>query len=114
VVDVPHGTTPTNSIKSWNRPLTWVKAAIEALTQALFAASDAAARRHGWQITSTRYGFARVYRDPRFDTLTSCPDCRGHSVDPDGIECLRCHGTGRIVIKPDAQSSSDLPPERLT
>jgi hypothetical protein len=114
VVDVLHRTTSTRKIKPWKQPLTWVKAAIEALTHALFAASDAAARQRGWQVTSTWSGLGRLYRDPRFDTLTSCPACRGHGVDPNGIECLQCHGTGRIVIKPDAQSSSDLPPGRLT
>jgi hypothetical protein len=114
VVDVPHRTTSRISIKTWNWPLTWVRAAIEALTQALFAASDAAARQRGWHVTSTQCGFARVYRDPRFDTLASCPACCGHGADADGIECPPCHGTGRVVIKPDAQSSSDLPPGKLT
>lgn len=114
VVDVPHRTTSRISIKTWNWPLTWVRAAIGALAQALFAASDAAARHHGWEVTSTRYGLGRVYRDPRFDTLASCPACRGDGVDADGIECPPCRGTGRVAIKPHAQSSSGLPPRRPT
>jgi hypothetical protein len=113
-VDVPYRTTSKKSIKSWNRPLTWAKAATEALAQALFAATDASARQRGWQVTSTRCGFGRRYRDPRFDTLTPCPAYDGRRVHADGIECPRCHDPGRIAVKPDAQSSSDLQPGRLT
>jgi hypothetical protein len=111
-VDVPHRTTSRISIKTQNGPLTWVRTATEALTRALFAASDAAARERGWQVTPIRRGFGRVYRDPRFGTLASCPACRGDGVDADRIECPRCHGTGRVMIKPGAQSSPGLPPRR--
>lgn len=111
---MPHDTTSTNSIKHWNRPLTWVRAAIDTLTRRLFAAGDAKARQHGWQVTSTQHGFGREYRDPRFDTLTPCPGCRGRGVQISGIECQRCRGSGRLVIKPKDQPSSDLPPRGLT
>lgn len=111
---MPHRTTPTNSIKYWNRPLTWIIAAIDSFARGLFAASDARARQHGWQVTSTRHGFARLYRDARFDTLAPCPSCHGQGVQASGAECLRCHGSRHMVTKPDAPPSSDLPPGRLT
>jgi hypothetical protein len=114
VVDMPHRTTPANSIKSWNRPLTWVRTAIGILTQLLFASSDASAQRYGWQVTSTRLGLGRQYRDPRFDLLRSCPGCRGRSVLPGGIKCPTCRGSGRITIKPAGRPSSGLPPRGLT
>jgi hypothetical protein len=36
----------------------------------LFRANDTEARWRGWQITRVRGGLGRVYRDPRFDTLS--------------------------------------------
>jgi DnaJ-class molecular chaperone len=111
---MPHRTTAKKSIKCGTWPLTRVRVLVNALTRALFDASDAAARRYGWQVTSTRHGFGRLYRDPRFDAIRICPACRGHGVQTDGTECLRCRGSGRIVIKPGVQPLSDPPPGRLT
>jgi hypothetical protein len=103
-------TTPESSIKCAKRPLTWVRACVDAFTRALFDTSDATAQRHGWQITPIHHGFGRLYRDPRFDTIALCPTCHGHQADE--TKCLRCLGSGRIVINPDTQPSSDLPPGR--
>ena len=77
---MPYATTSTNSINHWNRLPTWVRAAISTLMRRVFASGDARARQQGWQVTSTRYGFGRQYRDPRFDTLTRCPACHGRGV----------------------------------
>jgi hypothetical protein len=102
VVDVPNGSTSRNSIKPWKRATTWIKTTLDARTREWFAADDAAARAQGWQVTSLRYGLGRLYRDPRFDTLGSCPACRGCGTDSDERECACCDGAGRIVIKPGA------------
>ena len=64
----------------------------------LFAAGDARARGRGWQVTVHRGGLARHYRDPRFDLLTTCPQCRGAGVDADDRPCRRCPGTGRLTL----------------
>ena len=61
----------------------------------LFAADDARARGYGWQITAQRGGLGRSYRDPRFDLLATCTECRGTGVDADDSPCWVCPGTGR-------------------
>lgn len=111
---MPHRTTPANSIKRWNRPLTWIRTAIDTFAQGLFASSDAAAQQYGWRVTPTRIGLGRQYRDPRFDTLMSCPGCRGRGVRSSGIKCPTCRGSGRVMIKPNDQPSPGLPPRGLT
>ena len=64
----------------------------------LFAADDARARGRGWQVTAQRGGPGRSYRDPRFDLLIRCPQCRGTGVDADDRPCRRCPGTGRLTL----------------
>ena len=43
----------------------------------LFAMNDTEAYWRSWQITKTRGGLGRSYRDPRFGTLAECPRCHG-------------------------------------
>ena len=62
---MPHRTTAKKSIKHKKWPLTRLRALVNALTRALFEASDATAQQHGWQVSSTRHGFGRRYRDPK-------------------------------------------------
>jgi hypothetical protein len=64
----------------------------------LFAADDAQARRRGWQVTAWRGGRGRSYRDPRFDLLIRCPECRGVGAGADDRPCRRCPGTGRLTL----------------
>ena len=65
----------------------------------LFQAGDARASQHGWQVTTRHAGWARTYRDPRFDRLLSCPACRGTGTDAaEERACGRCAGTGRITV----------------
>jgi hypothetical protein len=110
---MPHRTTHTNLNKLWNLPLSWIKPVLLALIQRLFDASDTAARQHGWQVSSIHRGFGRKYRDPRFDTLASCKDCRGCGIMPSGNSCQRCSGTGRIIIQSGTEPSSSPPPRGL-
>jgi hypothetical protein len=100
-----HRTTHTDLSKLSNLPFTWIRSIRTALTQRLFAATDTTGRQHGWQASSTRWGFGRRYRDPRFDTLASCGDCRGRGITSPGNPCHKCGGTGRITVQP-----ADEPP----
>jgi hypothetical protein len=66
----------------------------------LFARSDARGRACGWEVSRSRSGLSRSYRDPRFDRLQRCPRCAGSGTNPTGGECARCSGTGRLVHDP--------------
>jgi hypothetical protein len=64
----------------------------------LFAAHDAQARKNGWQIIPTNGGLGRCYRDPRFDSLATCPACPDAS-DQEDPPCQLCSGSGRVVLR---------------
>ena len=64
----------------------------------LFAGNDEEARWRGWSIEERRAGLARVYRDPAFDRLVQCPDCRGAGVTTAEFRCAPCSGTGRLIL----------------
>jgi prenyltransferase beta subunit len=68
-VDVTHRTTCTDRVYSFLRRL---KSSLSALEQRVFAASDANARRYGWQITRVQGGLSRNYRDAGFGYLSTC------------------------------------------
>jgi hypothetical protein len=51
-------------------PLDLVIRLLRTLGGKIFQADDRYARDRGWQITSSRSGLSRTYRDPRFDSLT--------------------------------------------
>jgi hypothetical protein len=104
---MPHRTTTLSRLSSL--PLTYIRSSLTILTQPLFAAFDTAARQHGWKVRSTHCGFARKYRDPRFDTLASCHDCHGRGSTALGNQCPRCGGTGRITVKPASEPPSKPP-----
>ncbi len=77
--------------------LSWLAAIPRRLGDRLFVMNDTEAYWRGWQITKTRGGLARCYRDPRFDTLAECPQCRGAGVTAD-LACVPCLGTGRMTL----------------
>jgi hypothetical protein len=77
--------------------LSWLAAIPRRLGDRLFVMNDTEAYWRGWQITKTRGGLARRYRDPRFDTLAECPKCYGAGVTAD-LPCVPCLGTGRITL----------------
>jgi hypothetical protein len=62
-----------------------------------FAMNDTEAYWWGWQITKTRGGLGRRYRDPRFDALAACTRCTGAGVRADA-PCGPCLGTGRVSL----------------
>ena len=89
-------TSPTSENKVRNRLVHWLLNRLEETGNRLFAADDATAREHGWQIIPRHHGLSRQYRDPRFDTLISCPRCRG-SGGTDEQPCPACQATGRLT-----------------
>ncbi len=90
-------TSPTSEFKARTRLVRWLRKQAETAGQRLFARDDLRAVEHGWQITTRCGGLGRQYRDPRFDTLRSCPRCAG-SGTADGEPCGVCAATGRVTV----------------
>jgi hypothetical protein len=86
--------TPRSSI------LTRIFVATNRLGDTLFARSDARARDCGWEVSRSRSGLHRSYRDPRFSMLHRCVRCDGSGTNSHGTDCARCYGTGRVVHDP--------------
>jgi len=103
-------TTDTSHCKIYLRLLAWLKASFDQPRQRLFAATDATARQHGWQIISLSGGLGRRYRDPRFDNLASCLQCRGSGARVSGSPCQTCAGTGRVTLT--VQTTDPPAPQR--
>ena len=103
-----HGTTRSDQWR-WRRGLHKCLLRVGAR---LFASSDAAARRHGWQVTVRRGGLGRSYRDPRFDQLgrdsTTARGTGSPALRPtDGVTR---HGTDRIRRGPAPRGDAGRPP----
>lgn len=75
----------------------WIGRLIEDLEDRIFAADDARARARGWQVTRRPSGFARLYRDPRWDLASACADCAGRGQTPAG-GCATCSGRGTVWL----------------
>ena len=88
---------PTSEYKARTRLVRWLRTWVEAAGQRLFTRDDLLAVHHGWQITTRCGGLGRQYRDPRFDTLRSCPRCAG-SGTAGGGPCGTCAATGRVTV----------------
>ena len=71
----------------------------------LFRQPDERAARHGLQVTVRRRGWARTYRDPRFDRCSRCGRCVGTGIDTMTL-CRICNGTGRLVRDDHARVDS--------
>ena len=78
--------------------LNWLRASLAQCGARVFAATDATARQHDWQIVATLGGLGRRYRDPRFDSLAACAPCGGRGARTPGDPCQACEGTGRITV----------------
>jgi hypothetical protein len=103
VVAMPHRTTRTDHRKIHRFLPGSLRACLAALGEHAFATADADARRRGLQVTPTQGGLGRRYRDPRFDTLALCPDCRGRGFTAPANPCRNCGGTDRIIVVPAAE-----------
>lgn len=108
MVAMPHRTTRSNRCKMHIYLLDRLRTTLVATGERAFTATDADARQHGWQVTSTQGGLGRRYRDPRFGTLAACLDCRG--VKSPANSCQVCSGTGQVVTEPAADAPSGPPP----
>jgi hypothetical protein len=86
-------------------PLRWMRSALAALARRLLADSDTTARQFDWEVTTTRWGLGRGYRDRRFDGLAACGTCAGRGSLSQGNRCGGCGGTGRVTVRP-----ADEPP----
>jgi hypothetical protein len=76
--------------------LSWLAALPGRLGDRLFTMNDTEAYWRDWQIIKTPGGLGRRYRDPRFDLLAQCRQCRGAGGTA-GRPCPPCLGTGRIT-----------------
>jgi hypothetical protein len=101
-------TSPTSEYKAQTRLVRWLRKRAETAGQRLFARDDLTAVQHGWQIISRRGGLGRQYRDPRFNTLRTCPRCAS-SGTVDGDPCGACAATGRITVPADTEDGEVRP-----
>ena len=80
--------------------LSWLAYIPRRLGDHLFTWNDTEAYWRGWQITKVHGGLGRRYRDPAFDTLAACPQCRGGGANTKNgradTPCAPCLGTGRV------------------
>ena len=104
-----NATSPTSEDKARTRLVRWLRKRAETAGQLLFACDDLRAVNHGWQIIIRCGGLGRQYRDPRFDTLRSCPDCAS-SGTAGGEPCGECAATGRITI-PTPRTGGEVRPD---
>ncbi len=88
---------PDRQDKASQGPASWLAERLQAAGNRLFAEDDRKAREHGWEITCRHGGLARRYRDPRFDTLTTCRWCHGTGRTGEQA-CPACRGTGRLRL----------------
>lgn len=112
MVAMPYRTTRTDRRKIHSFLLIPLRTSLAALCERAFASTDADARQHGWQVTLTQDGLGRGYRDPRYDTLAECPECRGRGAKGLASPCRGCCGTGRVIIEPEADPPSSPQPRR--
>jgi hypothetical protein len=86
-------------------PLTRIRGATSRMGEILHRRADARAAARGWEITTTRAGLGRTYRDGRWRYAGPCPRCAGEGVDRLGNECPRYAGAGRLVHRPGRWAS---------
>lgn len=76
-------------VKQLSRIASWLESAI-------FGGPDLDAIARGWQVRRER-PFHRTYRDPRWDTISACPACRGSGTQG-AAPCDDCDGRGTIRL----------------
>jgi hypothetical protein len=82
------------------RPGAWFEGQLRRIGDQLFAAQDARARQRGWQITRQQGGLGRVYRDPRFDLLATCPAAAALTGTEGRAAITRVPAAGRSTVRP--------------
>ncbi len=76
----------------------WIAGIIQRAGDLIFMANDEEAYWRGWTIERRLAGLGHRYRDPLFDSLASCPHCRGLGITATESLCVKCSGTGRVTI----------------
>ena len=69
-----------------------------ALERWIFRAPDLDAAARGWQV-SRPAPFRRVYRDPRWDSISACLPCNGAG-------CVACDGRGTVRLDTHADAAA--------
>jgi hypothetical protein len=87
----------TSEDKTSTALVDWLARLLRSFGDRLFADADARARQHGWQVAERNGGLSRRYRDPRFDSLATCPSCAGTGGSA-AAACGPCGGTGRLTL----------------
>jgi hypothetical protein len=64
----------------------------------IFMANDEEACWRGWTVERRHGGLGRRYRDPLFDSVATCPHCRGLGITAAESLCVTCSGTGRVTV----------------
>lgn len=75
----------------------WMSVCLAIAGDLVFASKDTEASWHAWDMERRHAGLGRAYRDPRFDTLVSCPRCHNVSTVADGSACRQCSAAERLV-----------------
>ena len=75
----------------------WMARGLQQLGDLVFASKDQEAAWHAWDVERRCAGLGRLYRDPRFDALVSCPGCDRISTVADGTVCPQCSATDHLV-----------------
>ncbi len=76
----------------------WLAGIIRLAGDLIFMANDEEAYWRGWTVERRLAGLGRRYRDPLFDTLATCPHCRGLGITAAESLCVKCSGTGRVTL----------------
>jgi hypothetical protein len=80
------------------RTVGWLAGIIRLAGDLIFMANDEEAYWRGWTVERRLAGLGRRYRDPLFDTLATCPHCRGLGITATESLCVKCSGAGRVTI----------------
>ena len=113
------GIIPITGNKAHHHIVKWARFCVTALVQRvswrvaaagarLCTVDDRTAIQHGWTVIRRHGGLSRTYRDPRFDTLESCPRCGGEGAIDDQ-SCPLCDGTGRLTRGPTWRRAESRP-----
>ena len=81
-----------------SRAVGWLAGIIRLAGDLIFMANDEEAHWRGWTVERRLAGLGRRYRDPLFDTLATCPHCRGLGITAAESLCVKCSGAGRVTI----------------
>jgi hypothetical protein len=81
-----------------SRTVAWLAGIVQRAGDLIFMANDEEAHWRGWTVKRRLAGLGRRYRDPLFDSLASCPHCRGQGITATESLCVKCSGTGRVTI----------------